>query len=302
MRYIAFIDKSFNGKSQETIGQADDIIKEYVAKGYTLTLRQLYYQFVARGLIENTERSYKNLGNIVNDARYAGLLPWDGIEDRGREYNGTYCNEDMQECFENIAHHYAVDLWERQPYYVEAWIEKEALSNVLSRPCGRFRVPYMSCKGYLSASAAWRAGERFEEAAENGKKCVLIHLGDHDPSGLDMTRDNGARLALLSRQPNIKIRRVALNMNQVRQYSPPPNPTKISDSRATDYIKKFGNSSWELDALEPEVIADLVTKEIRSLIDMDIWNESLSEEEEKRVFLKRFYDEFESIEEFLNSK
>lgn len=301
MRYIEFESKRFNGKSEETIEQADAIIQEYIRKGYTLTLRQLYYQFVARGLIENTERSYKNLGNLVTDARVAGRLPWDGIEDRAREFQAQYSQEDMQECFAHIERRYAVDMWARQAYYVEAWIEKEALSNVLERPCNRFRVPYMSCKGYLSASAAWRAGERFEAAAASGRQCVLIHLGDHDPSGIDMTRDNDVRLSLFARSAGIDVRRIALNMDQVRQFNPPPNPAKITDTRAADYIAKHGNESWELDALEPEVIDRLVTSEIRKLINADAWNASIDEENEKRAFLKRFYTEFEDIKEFLET-
>ena len=62
MTCIQYIDKRFNAKSRVRIRQAQEIISDYRAAGYTLTLRQLYYQFVARGLIENTERSYKNLG------------------------------------------------------------------------------------------------------------------------------------------------------------------------------------------------------------------------------------------------
>jgi len=64
-----FIHKNFRAKSRAIIRKANEIIEEYSAQGYSLTLRQLYYQFVARGLIPNTERSYKSLGSIINDAR-----------------------------------------------------------------------------------------------------------------------------------------------------------------------------------------------------------------------------------------
>ncbi len=301
MRYITYQTKKFSPGVASTITKANAIIKEYNAKGYVLTLRQLYYQFVARGLIENTERSYKNLGSAVNDGRMAGLLPWDGIEDRGREHHGTYSNEDMQEVFNGLEHHYTVDTWARQPVYVEAWVEKEALGNVLERPCGRWRVPHMSCKGYLSASAMWRAGERFAQQFDAGKKCVLIHLGDHDPSGIDMTRDNIDRLRMFAGTDDLEIVRIALNMDQVERYNPPPNPAKITDSRSDDYIANYGEQSWELDALEPEVIARLVEAEIKQRIDKDIWDEAVAEEKEQREYLKRFYAEFNEIKEFLDS-
>lgn len=299
LRFISFEERNFSGKSRETIDQANEIISEYHADGYTLTLRQLYYQFVSRNLIENTERSYKNLGSVMNDARMAGLVAWNGIEDRGREHDAPYLNEDMQEVFNGLESFYKVDLWKRQPYYVEAWIEKEALGNVLERPCKRYRVPFMSCKGYLSVSAMWRAGERFQAAAADGRECVLIHLGDHDPSGIDMTRDNGERLGILSRFVDLDVRRIALNMDQIRQYNPPPNPAKVTDSRSTGYIKKFGNKSWELDALEPSVIAALVEKEIETLIDKRKWNAAIKEEQQKHEYLRRFYDEFHEIDNFM---
>ena len=112
-------------------------------------------------------------------------------------------------------------------------------------------MPYMACKGNLSASEAWRAGQRFERAAEAGKDLVLFHLGDQDPSGVDMTRDNGDRVELYSSGQFVDVRRLALNMDQVEEYSPPPNPVKLTDSRAEGYVAQFGTSSWELDALEP---------------------------------------------------
>jgi hypothetical protein len=168
--------------------------------------------------------------------------------------------ESEQEVLKDIERGFALDRWARQNTYVEVWVEKEALASVIERPCGRFAVPYMSCKGYLSVSEAWRAGQRFEEMLDQGRHCVLIHLGDHDPSGIDMTRDNDDRLALFAGE-RIDVRRIALNMDQVQRYNPPPTPTKITDSRAGDYIRKHGQTSWELDALQPQVLDKLISDE-----------------------------------------
>jgi hypothetical protein len=298
MTYICYQEKRFNAKSQQTIETANEIIREYQGQGYTLTLRQLYYQFVSRNLIENTERSYKALGAVINDARIAGEISWNAIEDRARESHIPFINENMQEAFNAIEYGYAVDVWARQPVYLEVWVEKEALGNVVERPCNRFRVPHMACKGYLSASQAWRAGQRFEEARDRGQKCVLIHLGDHDPSGIDMTRDNGERLEMFSRG-GVTVERIALNMDQVNRYNPPPNPAKITDTRAQGYIQKFGNKSWELDALEPSVIDQMIVKTIQKHMNTKLWNEALKEEEEARAHLKRYYDEFEFVDAYM---
>ena len=302
MEYICYQDKRFNDKSIDTIAKADMLINEYDEKGYVLTLRQLYYQFVARGWIENTERSYKNLGNLINDARIAGLLPWDGIEDRAREFKPWHIEEDPRAALEGIEMNFALDLWAKQDVYIECWVEKEALGNVIERACTPFKVPFMSCKGYLSASQAWRAGVRFKEAADADKRCVLLHLGDHDPSGLDMTRDNKDRLWLFSEESMVTVRRLALNIQQVGQYNPPPNPTKLTDSRASDYLARYGQSSWELDALQPEIIESLIQDAIRrEITDPDLWNETLDEQEKQRELLKRFRTDYHKIVDFLEA-
>lgn len=297
MPCIAYMDRKFSDDRMSTIETANSIITEYQNAGYTLTLRQLYYQFVARGLIENSERSYKNLGTVVTDGRMAGYIDWDGIEDRGRGIKPWLIEEDEQAVFHEIERNFALDKWARQNVYVEVWVEKEALASVVERPCGRWSVPYMPCKGYLSASEAWRAGQRYEEKVNQGRHCVLIHLGDHDPSGIDMTRDNDDRLALFAGE-RIDVRRIALNMDQVQQYNPPPNPAKITDSRATDYIAKYGRTSWELDALQPQVLDRLVDDEIRTLVNPDIWDETIEEQRDRRQVLKRFYTHFDQVRDF----
>lgn len=297
--------KEWNPKpaSLYNVQQANFIIDEYESAGYTLTLRQLYYQFVSRDLIPNTERSYKNLGTIITKARMAGMISWDAIEDRNREFNKPWSNENLHEIVSQLPLYCKFDQWERQENYVEVWVEKEALGNIVSRACGKFDVPYMSCKGYMSSSEAWRAGQRFAKAIEAGKECTLLHFGDHDPSGIDMTRDNRERIDLFSDFPHeVHVNRVGLNMDQVDAYNPPPNPTKITDSRSDDYIKKFGNTSWELDALEPSVIEGLITSEVKALIDFSTWGEVRRDEEVSRSLLKKVHTYWDEIQLLFENK
>lgn len=297
---ICYQEMNFRGERQKLIETANVIIAEYRAAGYTLTLRQLYYQFVSRDIIPNNERSYKNLGTAISDGRMAGMISWLAIEDRGRGVHPVYVQEDEQDVLNGIEYQFALDYWERQEAYVEVWVEKDALSAVIERPCNRWRVPYMACKGYLSASEAWRSGRRFMDKLQEGRRCVLIHLGDHDPSGIDMTRDNGDRIDIFSEDAGgVEVRRIALNMDQVDQYAPPPNPAKISDSRAEDYIARFGPTSWELDALEPRVLDKLISDEIETLIDPEKWEDTKAEETERREVLAGLHERFDEIKDFL---
>lgn len=301
MSKIKYTEWNPKQASLDLVYMANDIINEYDAAGYTLTLRQLYYQFVARDLIENTERSYKNLGSIITKARLAGLISWEAIEDRNRTHNSFWYDEDETSPVKDLPGFIRYDQWARQETYVEVWVEKEALGNVVERACKPLLVPHLSCKGYLSASEAWRAGQRFAEKLAEGKQCRLIHLGDHDPSGIDMTRDNEDRIDLFTGFGGVEISRIALNMDQVQQYKPPTNPAKLKDSRAKEYIKKYGRSSWELDALEPSVLETLITNEVEQYIDRDLWDDTIIEQEQTRDLLRKVYNNWDVVRELLDN-
>lgn len=305
MTLIAYEDWNPKPASEAKVHMANKIIQEYEEQGYILTLRQLYYQFVARGLIENTEREYKNLGTLVTKGRMAGMISWNAIEDRLRSilYQGRkdhYVQEDDNELVTNLPGYVRFDYWANQPNYVEVWVEKEALGNVIERACSPLQVPYMSCKGYMSASAQWRAGRRFLEAHDEGKDCHLIHLGDHDPSGIDMTRDNNERVDLFSEtMGGVNVNRIALNMDQIEEFDPPPNPAKESDSRAAGYVQKYGTTSWELDALEPSYIETIITNEINDLIDPDEWRETQEAERDVKDTLRKLVKRWPSLKQEL---
>ncbi len=297
----AFIDKKFQGKSLEVIKQANNIIASYQAQGFTLTLRQLYYQFVSRDLIQNKQTEYKRLGQIINDARLAGMIDWKAIEDRTRNVkNKEWGFRDPEQGIDWLAEQYAEFYWPKQPRHVEVWIEKDALVGVIEPVCLRWRLPYLACRGYVSQSEQYDAGKRFARMDGQGRRSIVLYLGDHDPSGMDMTRDHVDRLAMFARWP-VEVKRLALNMDQIDQYDPPPNPAKESDSRAVGYIDEYGDSSWELDALEPTVIDALIEDELQELIDHDAWQASEAAETESRKVLTAISLNFSDVEEYMRS-
>jgi len=261
MPRIAYVPHRFGAGTLATIEQADLIIGEYRAQGYELTLRQLYYQFVARGLIPNNQRQYKRLGTIISAARLAGLLDWLSIVDRLRAAKGTHHWQTPSSIIDASAASYNIDTRADQDTYLEAWIEKDALAGVMARPCEAADVPHFACRGYVSQSALWGAAQRIiAEGVDKGRFAVVLHLGDHDPSGIDMTRDIQDRLNTFG--ADVTVERLALNMDQVEEYDPPPNPAKLTDSRCAGYVAVHGGQSWELDALEPTVIHDVVARAI----------------------------------------
>ena len=271
MPKVKYIHKRFNSSTLEIIDKAASIIKEYQAQGFSLTLRQLYYQFVSRDFLSNSDKEYKRLGNIINEARLSGLIDWEAIEDRTRFLRGMNSWDDPEEIVRNASYTFHMDRWNNQKYRPEVWIEKDALVGVISRICSKYDIDYFSCRGYVSQSEMWRAARRLVRYAKDGRTPIIFHFGDHDPSGIDMTRDIKERLDMFMQDEPFTVKRLALNLNQIRKYNPPPNPAKVTDSRFEQYVKKYGRQSWELDALEPKVLAGLIESEVRPLITTTKW-------------------------------
>jgi hypothetical protein len=129
------------------------------------------------------------------------------------------------------------------------------------------------------------AAKRFQDRYEsNGQNGYILYLGDHDPSGLDMIRDISTRLDEFGVE--VEVRHLALKTEQVQRYNPPPNPMKIKDPRAGWYIGKFGNTSWEVDALNPKTLHALIEEQMEELIDMELFNDVLAQEKKDIQKLK----------------
>lgn len=330
MPRIAYEPWTPKADARRVIQQAAEICADYQQQGYDLTLRQLYYQFVARGLIENTDRSYKRLGSIVNRARMAGLLDWDYIVDRTRNLRSIGHYENPAEIIDVATRAYRLDMWEDQPVRVEVWVEKEALAGVIEQVAGRLDCAWFSCRGYVSQSEIWGAARRHLAYITGGQRVVVLHLGDHDPSGIDMTRDMASRLDTFTTQdylnahagdfdgdkvstrlireamareaggtPALEVHRIALTWDQVQEYQPPPNPAKMTDSRVEGYIDAYGTESWELDALDPSTLSALVEDHVLALRDEERWEAMEELEEEGQSLLRDASARWSEVVDFL---
>jgi hypothetical protein len=197
---------------------------------------------------------------------------------------------------------YNLEVSDRHTYCVpvvahNCWVEKESLSGVMARACTPLRVPWMACKGYMSLSEI-RAQGLLLKAQARDKDICIIHLGDHDPSGIAMTQDIIDRLSIFAEQP-IEVLRIALNMDQVEQYNPPTNPAKEADPRFEAYQREFGDESWELDALSPPIITQLITDSVNTYRDQAAWATSKQEEEYEKSVLKAASDNWDWVKERL---
>lgn len=326
MPRIKYANKRFGDETAPVVLKAREIIAEYRAQGYDLTLRQLYYQFVARDLIPNRDSEYKRLGDIVNRARMAGLIDWHSIVDRTRFVRDASHWDSPAELVRAASRQYRVDRWATQKVRPEVWIEKDALVGVIAGVCNRLDVPFFSCRGYVSQSEMWNASERILQRIRGPERwrpsddlhnalvqqnyrrrggrrqgTVIFHLGDHDPSGIDMSRDIQDRLRLFCGteyegfEKMFAVIRIALNYGQVEEYEPPPNPAKVTDSRARDYIRNYGDESWELDALEPDVLVALIEDSVSQVRDDDAYEAQLALEREGIARLEAVAEDLEQM-------
>ena len=292
MSHYAYIEKNFKASSIELIDTANEIIEEYQADGYVLTVRQLYYQLVARDIIANNLKEYKRVAGIFNDARLAGLMDWDAIEDRTREFVRRSRWLSGAHAMRSIADQFHMDMWQGQPSRVFVIVEKEALIGVFERVCNEWDIPVLAARGYPSVSVVRSFVESdILPTIQDEQRVHILHFGDHDPSGIDMSRDLKDRFNLFLSPSgddyNYDFTRCALNMSQVEEQKPPENPAKSTDSRFASYVQQFGRSSWELDALNPQYLTQLVTDELDDVIDLAQWQERSDEIEAIR---RRMYE------------
>lgn len=284
------------GEAATLVQTIDTICRDYASQGYELTVRQLYYQLVSRAIITNDARSYKRIVSVTDSARLAGLLDWSYIVDRTRNAYGTDgMDTTPEDAIRSTAGEYALPLWNLQPNHVEVWVEKEALAGIVQQAASGVQCVYFACRGYVSQSEMYAAGRRFRSYGQRGKQNYVIHLGDHDPSGIDMTRDIEDRLTMFAGAHAPEVRRIALNMDQVEQYGPPPNFAKTTDARYEGYATEFGTDSWELDALDPATLSALISDEVLSLRDEVLWQEAEAEQYRDRVQLQTIADNFDEI-------
>ena len=287
---IKFRDVRLSKANKERLNAINDIIIEYQNEGYKLTLRQLYYQLVSRDVIPNKQSEYSKLSTLLKEGRMGGIVDWDAIEDRLRQPSSPSSWDTPQDAMESLIAQYKLPRMEGQQNYIEVWVEKDALSGVLKRVTEKYHIPILVNRGYSSASAMFDAYNRFRTGIKNilesnedeGANVIIFYLGDFDPSGMDMIRDIEDRIKEFATKHfehfPLDVIPIALTKEQIRKYNPPPNPAKRTDPRANKFIQEHGVTSWEVDALPPNVLNELLEDAIKQHINVGMYKEIVSRE------------------------
>lgn len=280
-----YIKYRINKKTMKILDQANAIIEEYAAMGLVMSLRQVYYQFIARGLAPNQKSFYKNLSYLLTRARMTGIVDWLAIEDMTRFLRERPHFDNPLDAMEWLTEYYGQDLWTDQKKRFEVWLEKDSLMGTVAKVCRDLDVGYFACRGYSSASELWKASRRLLSYPQEPQDVTVIHMGDFDPTGLDATRDIKDKLDIFT-YGGVNVIRIALTKAQIRKYKPPPFDAKVRDSRYDAYVQEHGHTCWELDSLPPDKLAGLVRDTITPHINKSKMKKQKQLQEDNRARLE----------------
>lgn len=248
-------------KHAKTIKLLESVV-EILTSTHPMTVRQVYYQLVSRHVVENDRSQYQAVSNLVVDARKDGTISWQWIEDRLRRPRSVSMWADLRDFAETARRAYRRDVWVTQPRYLEVWLEKDALSGIFEDALDRYGVTLNVGRGYDGWDSIHNAAERFGTR----DRVSVLYFGDCDPSGEDMVRSLGERLAFFDCHPEIV--KCALTFEDVERYNLPPDFTKATDTRRAAFVKKYGDVAVELDALPVHVLRDRLVGGVEARIDM----------------------------------
>lgn len=294
---------------------------DYEKRGYLLTLRQLYYQGVAQGVISSGQKHYKHLDRVLAEERKKGKFPLNALVDRTRvvtpgqttrnDANVKRALDRAVQAVQNLPEALLVrDRWLGQPVHVSIWFEKDALAEVFERPCHQLGVSTFSVRGDPSHAAlyewiqtaatahgvenpdGWYAADQcFHKGA--AKQSVVLYFGDHDPTGIRIPRSAEATTRLFMEHMGldfpVEFRRIGITLEQARRLNLPPFPAKESaEADYARYVAEFDTTdAWELDALSPELLEQMVREEIEALFDSALHQRLTTGLEARRAEMRR---------------
>lgn len=236
------------------------IIDQVNESGGYLTIRHLFYRLVSKGIIPKTETAYRQIIYHTCQMRKQEYLPYSVFADNTRLRRKSKAHNNLTDALEFWSQSYRRELWNNQPYYIELWSEKDAISNIVFDVADEYNVPLMISSGFSSLTFLYNAAEEIKWHNEQGKFAIILYLGDHDPSGVKASEDVEKKLYDFG--CNFRFQRLAVNEWQIKEYNLPTRPTKESK-----HSKGFEGESVEIDAMEPQLIKRFVREAIEYNID-----------------------------------
>jgi hypothetical protein len=196
-----------------------------------LTLRQVYYQMVGKGFIENNWSQYTAISKLLKWSRLNGSIDWNDIEDRSRSFQNLSGWKDNQDFVNHeidmFLKGYRRDLLQTQDRYIEVWLEKDALTTIFKRACDPYSISVMPCRGFSSMTALNDFRTRLYHTDQEP---TILYFGDFDPSGMEMEYSMNDRFDEMNVN-GIKIKRISLLKQDIFDFNLLPGIRKYPKSR-----------------------------------------------------------------------
>lgn len=236
-----------------------------------ITCRGVGYKLFTAGLIPSMARAQmQRVYRLLTEARERGDIPWEWIVDETRELERRPCWSNPAHYARAVTRSYRRDFWNQQPVRCEVWSEKGTIRGVLAPVLDEYSVGFRVMHGFASATSIYDVAQ-----GGDGRKLIVIYVGDFDPSGMFMSEhDLPGRLGRYGGH-HVELRRVALRFGQCRQLPSFPASDKKNDKRYEWFCRTFGDRCWELDAMDPNDLRSCVDHAIHELIEPLAWERCL---------------------------
>ena len=233
-----------------------------------VTGRGVGYKLFIAGLIESMARAdMQRVYRLLKLAREQDLIPWEWIVDETRALERTSTWANPAHYAKCVARSYRRDFWNQQPVRVEVWSEKGMVRGVLAPVLDQYAVGFRVMHGFSSATAVYEVAQGCDD-----KDLIALYVGDFDPSGLFMSEEDlPTRLFEYGAGENVKLQRIALTREQASGLPPFPATDKRKDPRYKWFVAKHGDRCWELDAMDPNELRNVVERAICNLIEPVAW-------------------------------
>jgi hypothetical protein len=275
-------------RSRAEIEALDTALIEIVEEFNPVTVRQVFYQAVNRGLVPKSEtKGYRVVQRRLVTLRGSWAIDYGAIVDGTRYVHGHRRYNDLDEFTTYAAGLYRKDYWANSEVNVEVWLEKDALKGVLIptvvNECG---LGLHVTRGFASITYLQEAAEQIEA---DGRPTYVYVLTDFDPSGVVIAEKIEEELTERAPLSDITVERLAVNRQQIERWNLPTRPTKTSDTRARRFRQVHGTDSVELDAIPPDELRRLVKDAIDSHMEPWRLQQFRMVEREERQTLKSMF-------------
>jgi hypothetical protein len=270
-------------RTLELIAASIEILEEI----QPCSVRAICYKLFTLGLIESMSKNETNkVSRLLTAARVERRIPWEWIVDETRRRERVSTWDNPAAYARTVARSYRRDFWNQQPARVEVWSEKGTVRGVLQPVLREYAVAFRVMHGFASATAVYDVAQD-----DDGRPLVVLYVGDYDPSGMFMSEQDLPNRLEKYDGGHVELRRIALKREQTQGLLSFASDKK-ADKRYRWFVGIYGHRCWELDALDPNVLRDIVEAEIKSEIEPETWARCVRVNKAEQASLRHVLDKW----------